>query len=138
MKDNDIALNYVVPGGLVGILTEMDKQSNFNNDFIGRFLGIPGKMPESYTKILVKYRMFRCFEKNIDHRLDSQQTDWNTIIVTINSANVTGFIKKMNKKYLLIILNDQTCILRDQKIVISRKIKDNWSLMAWGEFIRGG
>ena len=38
---------------------------------------------------------------------------------------------------MLIMLSEQVCILQDQKIVVSNKIENNWSLMAWGKFIRG-
>mmetsp|Transcript_26348 Transcript_26348/g.49216 ORF Transcript_26348/g.49216 Transcript_26348/m.49216 type:complete len:303 (+) Transcript_26348:375-1283(+) len=137
IKDNDVTLNYIVPGGLVGLMTEMDKNSNYNNSFIGRFVGIPGQMPNSYTKILIKYYVFRNFEKPKKVGSENQEHNFNAVIVTINSANVTGTIKKMDKKHILIALKEQTCILKNQKIVISNRIKDSWSLMAWGNFIRG-
>ena len=73
----------------------MDKKSNYNNNFIGRFVGIPGKMSEHYIKILIRYHMFRCFGKHPNNKANSHQTECNVIIVTINSANVTGIIKKV-------------------------------------------
>nr|BAS01473.1 eukaryotic translation initiation factor gamma SU [Lotharella vacuolata] len=137
IRDNETILNFVIPGGLIGLLTEIDTDSNCNNNFIGHFIGLPGKMPKIYKKILIKYYIFRNFKKLLINEFNEEGLFPSKTIITVNSANIIGSIKKMNRKYMLIFLDEQTCILKYQKIIISTKSGNNWSLLAWGKFIQG-
>jgi translation initiation factor 2 gamma subunit (eIF-2gamma) len=48
-------MEFAVPGGLIGVGTEIDPSRCRANHLVGQVLGLPGFLPPTYSRIVVKY-----------------------------------------------------------------------------------
>eukprot|EP00913_Durusdinium_trenchii_P027244 g25561.t1 len=53
------ALQFAVPGGLIGVGTKIDPKLTRADKLVGHVLGHPGKLPSIYTEIEVKFYLLR-------------------------------------------------------------------------------
>jgi len=137
------ALNYAVPGGLIGVGTIIDPFQTRQDRLIGHVLGHPGKLPNIFVEIEVKYYLLR--------RLLGVKTDGDAkagkvaklkkgeiLMVNIGSTAAGGRILGIKEDDVgKITLTNPVCAKEGDKVALSRRIEKHWRLIGWGTITKG-
>ncbi len=108
-------LNKVVPGGLIGIGTEIDPYYCKNDMLSGNVMGKPGTLPNVYHEVKLKYKKLDEF----DGKWEPKNGD--TIFLQIGNVSVESRLAKVNKENFTFTLLKPACIEDNSKILICRK-----------------
>jgi len=137
------ALNFAVPGGLIGVGTIIDPFQTRQDRLIGHMLGYPGQLPDIYVEIEVKYYLLR--------RLLGVKTDGDSkagkvaklkkgeiLMVNIGSTAAGGRILGIKEDDTAkITLTNPVCSKEGDKVAVSRRIEKHWRLIGWGTITKG-
>lgn len=138
------ALQFAVPGGLIGVGTKIDPKLTRADKLVGQVLGHPGKLPSIYTEIEVKFYLLR--------RLLGVKTEGDgkagkvaklkkgeILMVNIGSTAAGGRVLgiKEDTDYAKITLTNPVCTQDGDKVALSRRIDKHWRLIGWGSISKG-
>lgn len=126
----DRAVKEALPGGSIGIGTDLDPFLTKSDKLAGSVVGKEGKMPEAREELSLDVELFdevvgmeRDLEvKNIKNREQLMVNAW--------TAKVTGIVS--NPQETKIKLRVPVCIEKGSKVAISRKIRNRWRLIGYG------
>jgi len=137
------ALQFAVPGGLIGVGTKIDPTHTRGDKLVGQVLGHPGLLPSIYIEIEVKYYLLR--------RLLGVKTEGETkggkvsklkkgeiLMVNIGSTAAGGRILGIkDNDSAKIALTTAVCTSENDKVALSRRIDKHWRLIGWGSIKKG-
>jgi translation initiation factor 2 subunit 3 len=122
------------PGGLLGVMTELDPFLTKSDFLVGNVVGLSGKLPEIREKISIKFNLL---ERVIGtERLEKVEPikKGETLLINAGVARSIGIVENIREKVLELDLKIPICI-KNEKIVISRRIADRWRLIGYGSLI---
>lgn len=136
------SLQYAVPGGLIGVGTKIDPALTRADRLIGQVLGIPGKLPDIYTEIEVKYYLLR---RLLGVKADGEKQGkvsklkkGEILMVNIGSTAAGGKIVGIKENdFAKIALTNPVCTQDGDKVALSRRIDKHWRLIGWGQIQKG-
>ena len=111
--DND-KLDKVIPGGLIGIGTDLDPFYCKNDLLIGNILGLKGSLPNTVTEINIKYNLIDLFGFEWKPKLDDN------VILQIGTQNIDAILINLEKN--IFKLSKGCCILKNEHIIICKNI----------------
>eukprot|EP00928_Gymnodinium_smaydae_P059184 TRINITY_DN4242_c1_g1_i1.p1 TRINITY_DN4242_c1_g1~~TRINITY_DN4242_c1_g1_i1.p1 ORF type:complete len:486 (-),score=127.43 TRINITY_DN4242_c1_g1_i1:131-1522(-) len=137
------SLQFAVPGGLIGVGTKIDPTLTRGDRLVGHVLGLPGKLPDIYIEIEVKYYLLR--------RLLGVKTEGDSkagkvtklkkgeiLMVNIGSTAAGGRILGIKENDAAkIVLTNPVCTQEGDKVALSRRIEKHWRLIGWGTILKG-
>ena len=151
-------LNYAVPGGLIGVGTDVDPTLCRGDRLVGQVLGTPGSLPDVYVHLEVKYFLLRRLlgvkaagegedgKKSKGSKVQKIAKD-EILMVNIGSTSCGAQVKKRTKKDFgdgkgevscaKIKLLSPVCTTVGEKIALSRRVEKHWRLIGWGEVSAG-
>lgn len=137
MADNN-ALMYAIPGGLIAVGTKVDPQFTRSDVMVGGVIGHPDLMPEVYNEIDVTTTILKRIvgTKSDEKTLQKIQKD-ETLMINIGSTNCFGTVVKVQGDKARFRLASFVCAMVGDKIALSRKIKNSYRLIGWGDIIKG-
>jgi translation initiation factor 2 subunit 3 len=130
------ALRVAVPGGLVGIGTELDPHFCRGDKLVGQVLGKPGTLPNVYCGLTLKYRIFeKLFEgvKGGAQRLGVKEQ----LLVNVGSSSTRAQVLSVEEDVVKMVLARPVCAEIGERVSISRKIREHWRLLGAGEILTG-
>ena len=106
-------------------------------------MGLPGKLPEIYTKIEVNVHLLtrllgvkqKLGSKNLDSVQDIKKNE--ILLVNVGSTAVGGKANPLPGNKISFELISPVCAEIGEKIAISRRIEDSWRLIGWGIVLSG-
>lgn len=145
--DNN-SLQFAVPGGLIGIGTNVDPSLTKGDGFVGQVMGHPGKMPDIYEAIEVNYYLLRHLigarikKSNLEDGSKKQNRvkpieKSEYLMVNIGSTSVGARVSSVKSDVCKLFLAKPVCSRINYKVALSRRIDKNWRLIGWGEITRG-
>lgn len=108
-------IDRVIPGGLIGIGTEIDPYYCKNDMLSGNVMGKPGTLPDVYNEVKLKYKTLVDF----DGKWEPKNGD--TVFLQIGNVSVESRLAKVNKENFTFSLLKPACIENNSKILICRK-----------------
>jgi translation initiation factor 2 subunit 3 len=120
LQSDNLKLDTISSGGLIGIGTNIDPQFTANDYLSGNIVGIKGSLPEVYTKINISYEKISNYEINNNDLLYLQ----------IGPMNCKS--KYINNEFFL---EKPCCINTNMLIIISKKINNKFSILGYGKLI---
>ncbi|KAH7820220.1 Translation initiation factor 2 subunit 3 [Monocercomonoides exilis] len=134
-------LKFAVPGGLIGVGTEIDPSRSKADHLVGQVLGIPGYLPSTYTLIEIRYSLLYYVvgvttEKDSTRKVEELSVD-EVILCNIGSHSESATVKKVKEGVCRLQLNNPVCTEVGERITLSRKIDKRWRLIGNGEITRG-
>jgi len=134
-------LEFAVPGGLIGVGTQMDPTLCRGDRLVGQVLGYPGTLPSIYTELEISYFLLR---RLLGVKTDDKKqakvaklTKGELLLVNIGSVSTGGRVVGVRADLAKIVLTGPTCTEVGDKVAISRKIERHWRLIGWGKIKRG-
>ncbi len=148
------ALDFAVPGGLIGIGTNIDPSLCRDDRLVGQTCGKVGKLPEIFSEAEISYfLMRRVVGRRPENETDPQNLQENEkksnrvaklcknelLKLNINSSCVGGKVTAVNSDLVKIRFSTPVCAAEGTKVVISRKMdQSNWRLIGYGRIEKGG
>lgn len=126
-------LDKAIPGGLIGVGTNLDPYCSKSDKLVGMVMGLKGKMPPVFQKIKVRYSLF---EKTATVKKKDIEKD-DTILLNVSSTSTGCKILEITKEEGYFELNSPVCVAIGERAAISRKVKGNWRLIGYGEIYDG-
>uniref|UniRef100_A0A914I603 protein-synthesizing GTPase n=1 Tax=Globodera rostochiensis TaxID=31243 RepID=A0A914I603_GLORO len=135
-------LQYAVPGGLIGVGTQIDPTICRGDRLVGHVLGAVGTLPDIFTDIEVSYHLLRRLlgvrtEAGKKAAKVGKLTKGEVLMVNIGSLSTGGRVIAVKGDAAKIALTDPICTESNQNIALSRRIEKHWRLIGWGTIRRG-
>lgn len=143
-------LQMAEPGGLIAVGTTMDPSMFKNNKFVGQVIGTPGKMPDVYKVLRVKYEIIKkvvglkdgtCL--GVDGLAEGQSIKiqkGDELKINVNSSDVDVRVTDIDRKkreWQLELLNLPICIQVGKRVSVSKKYGDSLRLIGMGIVLGG-
>jgi translation initiation factor 2 subunit 3 len=131
-------LKYAIPGGLIGVGTNIEPTLTRADRLIGQILGHRNLLPDIYIYVVIKYRLFKRLLGVIDKNFSISPLILNEILmVNIGNSSTGGRVLKKKKNLVYLLLTIPICCQKLSKVTISRRIDKHWRLIGWGEILKG-
>lgn len=136
------ALQYAVPGGLIGVGTKIDPMLTRADRLVGQVLGLRGALPDVFTEIEVKFHLLRRLlgvktMEGVKQAKVKRLSKGDVLMVNIGSTSTGGKVTAVNKDRAKIVLTSPVCTQESEKIALSRRVEKHWRLIGWGTIRRG-
>lgn len=116
IQTDDNSLDNIIPGGLIGIRTDLDPFYSKNDALIGNIAGPIGTLPSIYDEITIESQIVTTFGFTWKPKL----TD--SLMLQIGTRMVESNLIKLTKTKLTFKLNKPACIHNNQHIIICKNI----------------
>lgn len=136
------SLEFAVPGGLIGVGTNIDPTLCRADRLVGQVVGAPGHLPDVFNDIEVSYFLLRRY-LGVRTEGDQRQgkvtklTKDEALMVNIGSTSAGGRIIAVKEDMVKIKLLQPVCCKIDEKVAISRRVGKHWRLIGWGHIKAG-
>lgn len=136
-------LEYAVPGGLIGVGTNIDPTLTRADRLVGQVLGEVDKLPDVYIQLEISFFLLR---KLLGVRTDAQDNKKTAIkplekgeilMVNIGSTSTGGKVLATKKDLARIHLTSPVCTHENAKLALSRRVDRHWRLIGWGNVLKG-
>jgi len=137
-------LQFAVPGGLIGVGTNIDPTLTRADRLVGQILGEVGKLPHIYIQIEISFFLLH---KLLGVRLDSSEDQKKmrikplekneVLMVNIGSTSTGGTVIATKKDLARIHLTSPVCTDEGAKLALSRRVDKHWRLIGWGNVLKG-
>ena len=127
-----IDLKEAGPGGLLGVLTELDPYLTKSDSLVGNVVGLPGKLPEVRESLLLEVKFL---ERVVGSRelqaLEPIKVN-ESLLINAGTARSLGIASSVRKDEIELDLKIPVCVETGEKVVISRQIAGRWRLIGYG------
>lgn len=126
IKTDTCDLDEIVPGGLIGIRTDLDPFYCKNDNLAGNIAGFNGNLPEIATDIKIKTNIVTTFGMSWVPKLND------SVMIQVGTKTVEAKVIEMNGLHLKYQLTKPLCIFSDQHIIICRMVDKILKIVADG------
>jgi translation initiation factor 2 subunit 3 len=135
-------LEYAVPGGLIGVGTNIDPTLTRSDRLVGQVLGEYGTLPKVYHELQVNFFLLRRLLGVKTQGADKGErvadlSVGEVLMVNVGSTSAGGKIKAVKGDMAKIVLTTPVCTSFGEKIALSRRVDRHWRLIGWGEIKAG-
>jgi translation initiation factor 2 subunit 3 len=117
------------PGGLLGVMTELDDNLTKADYLSGSVAGV--ELPPTLLKLTLKFNLFeKLFEGKIEPIKKGEQ-----IMLNVGTARTVGVVTSIKKNIMEVDLKIPVCADKNDRTVISRKIAERWRLVGYSEIV---
>lgn len=128
-------LKYAVPGGLIGVGTQIDPTLCRADRLVGFVLGLKGKLPDIYSEIEINFYLLRRLlgVKTADGKQAkvAKLAKNEVIMVNIGSTSTGAKVAAIKNDAAKLILTSPVCTDIGEKVALSRRIDKHWRLIGW-------
>ncbi|MFX0123020.1 MAG: translation initiation factor IF-2 subunit gamma [Candidatus Hodarchaeota archaeon] len=130
-------LQKALPGGLIGIGTNIDPALTKSDSLVGQVVGYPEELPPSWDALeLESHLLERVVGSEVQTKVQEIEINEN-LMLSVATAKTVGKVSKTGKGGIQIDLRLPVCAELGTRIAISRQIDRRWRLIGWG-VIKGG
>ncbi|MFX1506943.1 MAG: translation initiation factor IF-2 subunit gamma [Promethearchaeota archaeon] len=130
-------LQNALPGGLIGIGTNIDPALTKSDSLVGQVVGYPEELPPSWDVLeLDSHLLERVVGSEVQTKVHEIEMNEN-LMLSVATAKTVGKVTKTGKKGIHVGLRLPVCAEVGTRIAISRQIDRRWRLIGWG-VIKGG
>ncbi|KAI5192012.1 translation initiation factor 2 subunit 3 [Nematocida sp. AWRm77] len=130
------SLKVAVPGGLIGIGTELDPFFCRGDKLLGQVLGKVGTLPDVYKELTIKYHLFEKLTAE-SPLLAKPLSVKEQILISIGSCSTRVQITKSSANQASFVLATPICAELGASLSISRKLRGHWRLIGAGVALQG-
>ncbi len=128
MTNGTEQIDDAIPGGLIGISTEVDPTFTKTDGLVGNMVGHTGKLPAVINEFTMKYIKLKRDDIPEQHMQENEP-----LIMGMGTATVLGYVKKSKKDNLTIELKHPISAEKGTKVAVMRNIGHRWRLTGYGQ-----
>jgi translation initiation factor 2 subunit 3 len=117
------------PGGLLGVMTELDTNLTKADYLSGSVAGID--LPDVLIKISLKVNLF---DKIADDKIEPLKKG-EQLMLNAGTTRTIGTITNIKKDAIEVELKLPVCANKGERVVLSRKIMERWRLIGYSELV---
>ncbi|XP_077301498.1 uncharacterized protein LOC143922122 [Arctopsyche grandis] len=133
LKAEKTVLEKAYQGGLIGVGTNLDPSLCKSDKLVGMTMGLKGTLPNIYYRLNVSYELFQKTLSGSKEALKKEEP----ILLNIGSTTTGCKILDLTATTATFDLLKPCCCEFNERIAISRKIRNNWRLVGYA-IIEGG
>jgi len=122
------AVKEALPGGLIGVATELDPSLTKTDQLVGNVVGDSKVLPPVVHSLVLNVSMMKR-AVGIDKVESIKEKE--VLVINAGTATTIGFVSKL--KPLTLTLKRPVCAAKGGKVAISRKVGNRWRLVGYGE-----
>ncbi len=131
IKTDQEELDNMLPGGLMGVGTNIDPFYCKDDQLAGNIIGLEGTLPSVYDSIELKYTIIEDFGGSWKPKLNDN------IFLQVGTLSISSVLSQLSKKTMKISLSRPACIDEDLLIMISHKEEGIMKIVASGMIKNG-
>lgn len=136
------ALQYAVPGGLIGVGTTVDPTLTRADRLVGQVLGQVGALPQVFIELEINFFLLR---RLLGVRTQGEEKQGKVSklskneLLMLNIGSMCTGAKVLAVKHDLakLQLTSPVCTKEGEKIALSRRVEKHWRLIGWGQIQKG-
>jgi len=127
------AQEEVVPGGLIGVGTQLDPTMTKSDTLVGQVLGEPGKLPPVWDAFLMKMQLLERVVGVSDESLVEPIHTSEPLMLNVGTATTVGVVSSARDGGLVQVqLKRPVCADVGDRVAVSRRIGARWRLIGVG------
>lgn len=135
-------LQYAIPGGLIGLGTNIDPSLTRSDRLVGQILGLRNQLPDIFIELDINfYLLHRLIGVKSTTDVKNPKIDTlkkkESLLINIGATSTKVIVIAIKDNLAKIKLNFPVCTQKDEKIYISRYIEKHWRLIGWGKIYKG-
>ncbi|MEM3227571.1 MAG: translation initiation factor IF-2 subunit gamma [Candidatus Micrarchaeaceae archaeon] len=120
-------IDEALPGGLIGVLTEIDPAFTKADSMVGNVAGHVGKLPPSLSSISLRF--YKLSRPDIPEKAIMVNEP---LLLSVATATVVGHVTKVKKDLIEVELRRPVCAEKGTKIALMRNFSQRWKLSGYG------
>jgi len=129
IKTDNTELEEVIPGGLIGLGTNLDPFYCKNDKLIGNVVSLVGELPKLYNEIFLNITLTDFFEYKWQPKIND------IVTLQIGTRVCDAKLKKICDKKYIFDLFKSTCINENQHIIICKNFDKTLKIVGTAKFI---
>lgn len=126
-------LDEAIPGGLIGVGTDLDPHFCRSDKLVGMVMGPKGALPPIYYDITASYELF---QKTLNVTKEDIR-EGEQLLLNIGSSTVGCRVSMATELKASFELSKPCCCDIGNRIAISRKVRNSWRLVGYGTILDG-
>ncbi|CAG9461311.1 unnamed protein product [Pedinophyceae sp. YPF-701] len=136
------ALEYAVPGGLIGLGTTVDPTLTRADRLVGQVLGGVGALPEVFTELEINFFLLRRLlgvrtTQGEKAGKVSKLAKNEVLMLNIGSMCTGARVIAVKHDLAKLQLTSPVCTKESEKVALSRRVDKHWRLIGWGQIQKG-
>jgi translation initiation factor 2 subunit 3 len=123
------------PGGLLGVLTQLDPFLTKSDSLVGNVVGLPGKLPEVFETLSLEVNLLERVVGSEDLKEIAPIKPNEDLMINVGTARSIGRVSEVKKNRVVLKLKIPVCVEKDDKVVISRQVAGRWRLVGYGKIV---
>lgn len=132
LKKSGFNLESAGPGGLMGLMTDLDPYVTKSDSLVGNIIGRPGELPESRDAMILKTTMLKRVVESEDFAGVKPVKIGEPLLLNVGTARSVGEVASMKKDNLDLKLKIPIVAEKGERVVISRMVGGRWRLVGYG------
>jgi len=120
------------PGGLLGMMTELDPLLTKADSLVGNIVGSPGKLPEVQNSLKMEAKLLERVVGSDDLKVIPPIKLNEELMINVGTARSVGTVEEIRKNVIGLKLKIPVCAEKNDRIVISRQVTGRWRLVGFG------
>jgi translation initiation factor 2 subunit 3 len=141
LSSEKISLLYAIPGGLIGVGTNIDPALTRQNKLVGNLVGAPGTLPDVYSDVEVEYNLFTQLvgvKSGAGKAVKvAKLAESEALQINVGSLTTAGVVVAVQSNVVRIRLMQPVCARVQTSVAVSRRFENHWRLIGWGRIVRG-
>ncbi|MCL2607997.1 MAG: translation initiation factor IF-2 subunit gamma [Methanomassiliicoccaceae archaeon] len=122
----------VYPGGLIAIGTSLDPAITKSDGLTGRMIGTPAYLPDVVHDFKMRTILLdRVVGTASDLKVEDIKSN-EPLMLSIGTATTVGVVKSARNESAEVVLKIPVCVVKGQRVAISRRIVGKWRLIGYG------
>lgn len=131
-------LEFAIPGGLIGIGTNIDPILTKGDHLVGQILGHKGTLPDVYTELEINFFLLRKIVGSNSEKKTRKLEKGEHLMINSGSMTTGGKITAIkNDMAKISLINKPLCLEIGDKIALSRRIDKHFRLIGYGKISNG-
>ncbi len=122
------SIKEALPGGLIGVATELDPSLTKTDQLVGNVAGDPNVLPPVMHSLTLKVKLM---ERAVGIEKVEPLKEREALVINAGTATTIGFVTKL--KPVTLTLKRPVCAARGSRVAISRRVGNRWRLVGYGE-----
>ena len=122
----------VVPGGSIGLMTDLDPAVVKSDQLTGNVVGLAGKLPPVWSSMTLETTLLDRVVGSVEEGKVNPLLPNEMLMLNVNSCATVGIVRKIEKNKVHCELRKPVCAAVGERVTISRRVGNRFRLIGFG------